>query len=218
MGDSTDSDRKKGAGLILLDKYILDKYVGYWNDQNNSIYPFYNCFCNDDIINFNNNCKTQCNGGFIYPPEDENFDQEKYEIYIEPNQKRIWGASRVDQSQYLDSISSLNVYEPPVLKNKNGISLGVNWNQMSDRAIPHIVKRNVPSRGNSTKYSLTRHRPGAASAPGYGVDVKHGSYHRYLERLKGKGPSRTQINFSEDPDYGNKRRYYGISNTNKCLC
>ena len=87
----------------------------------------------------------------------------------------------VAQSQYLDSIASLNVYSPPTLK------IGVNWNQMSDRPVPHVVKRNVPSRGNSTKYSITRHRPGAQSAPGSGVDVKHGSYHRYLERLKGKG-------------------------------
>ena len=62
----------------------------------------------------------------------------------------------------------------------------VNWNQSSDRAKPHVVVRNVPSRGNSTKYSLTRHRPGAQSAPGAGVDVKHGSYDRYLARLFAK--------------------------------
>lgn len=132
--------------------------------------------------------------------------------YSDANQKRIWKSSRVAQSQYLDSIASLNVYSPPTLK------IGVNWNQMSDRPVPHVVKRNVPSRGNSTKYSITRHRPGAQSAPGSGVDVKHGSYHRYLERLKGKGPSRTQLPNHNIPLYGNKTRYYGVSNSNSCFC
>jgi len=139
------------------------------------------------------------------------------ETNSDANQKRIWKASRVDQSQYLASISSLNVYTPPIL-----FSNSVNWNQMSDRAIPGIVKHNVPSRGNSTKYSITRERPGSQSAPGVGVDVKHGSYHRYLERLKGKGPSRTQSTNNISPLYGNKTRYYGISNTNAkaggCMC
>ncbi len=134
------------------------------------------------------------------------------ESYNVANQKRIWKASRVDQSQYIDSISSLNVYTPPTL------FTGVNWNQMSDRAIPSVVKRNVPSRGSSTKSSITRERPGAQSAPGIGVDVKHGSYHRYLERLKGKGPSRTQPPNNNFPLYGNKTRSYGISNTSNCFC
>jgi len=128
------------------------------------------------------------------------------------NQKRIWKASRVAQSQYLDSISSLSVYTPPTLNIK------VNWNQSSDRAVPGIVKRNVPSRGNSTKYSITRERPGSQSAPGAGVDVKHGSYHRYLERLKGKGPARTQPKNADLPLYGNKTRNFGISNAYDCFC
>ena len=132
--------------------------------------------------------------------------------YSDANQKRIWKASRVAQSQYLDSISALNVYSPPTL------STWVNWNQMSDRPVPSIVKRNVPSRGNSTKSSITRERPGAQSAPGSGVDVKHGSYHRYLERLKGKGPLRTQPPNNNVPLYGNKTRAYGISNTSNCFC
>lgn len=216
MSNSNNNQRLKALAALLLDREVLDQYTDYWNSEDLKIYPDYNCACEKLNKTYIENCKNLCNN-FIYPPNSEFYNQEAYEEAIAPNQKRIWKASRVDQSQYLDSISSLSVYEPPVLKNANGIPLGVNWNQMSDRARPHIVKRNVPSRGNSTKYTLTRARPGAASAPGAGVDVKHGSYHRYLERLKGKGPARTEKQFSENPNYGNKRRYYGISN-NRCLC
>ena len=168
-----------------------------------------------------NNCK--CHGASRIPlvvqcRVCQQYPLEKNSMYgrSDANQKRIWKASRVDQSQYLASISSLNVYTPPIFPS------GVNWNQMSDRAVPGVVKHNVPSRGNSTKYSITRERPGSQSAPGKGVDVKHGSYHRYLERLKGKGPSRTQSVNENVPMYGNKTRKYGISNTNAkaggCIC
>lgn len=146
----------------------------------------------------------------VAPPGSENYNPEAYESYNAPIQRRIWGASRATQSQYLETIGALNVYEPPTLK----FNL-VNWNQMSDRANPHVVNRNVPSRGNSTKYSLTRHRPGAQSAPGAGVDVKHGSYDRYLARLKGKKALRTEAKEIENPAYGNKRRYYGLSTSGR---
>ena len=35
-------------------------------------------------------------------------------------------------------------------------------------------------------------RPGSTSAPGVGVDIKHNSYDRYLAKLKGRGPLRTE--------------------------
>jgi len=54
----------------------------------------------------------------------------------------------------------------------------------SDQREHGIVKRHVPSRGSSTSSSITRHRPGGASAAGTGVDVKHGSYDRYLAKKK----------------------------------
>lgn len=171
-------------------------------DMAQTDYTVNNCYCpGSSRIPLVIQCRTCKTGNWPLPP-----------TFSYANQKRIWRASRVDQSQYLDSISSLNVYTQPTL------SIGVNWNQMSDRAIPSVVKRNVPSRGSSTKSSITRERPGAQSAPGVGVDVKHGSYHRYLERLKGKGPSRTQSPNNNIPLYGNKTRSYGISNTSNCFC
>ena len=45
---------------------------------------------------------------------------------------------------------------------------------------------NVPTRGNSTKSTITANKPGAMTPGGYGVDVKHGSYARYLGKLKGR--------------------------------
>ena len=186
--------------LIFRSK-IGDSFFSDFNAADTD-YTVNNCYCSgSNRIPLVVQCKTCKSGNWPLPSS-----------FSYANQKRIWKASRVDQSQYLDSISSLSVYKRPTL------SIGVNWNQMSDRPVPSVVKRNVPSRGNSTKSSITRERPGAQSAPGIGVDVKHGSYHRYLERLKGKGPSRTQPPNNNIPLYGNKTRSYGISNTTNCFC
>ena len=73
--------------------------------------------------------------------------------------------------------SALNVYIPPKTNPTKSL-YGVNWNQMSDRAVPSVLKTNVPSHGNSARSSLTRMRPGSTSAAGKGVDIKHGSYDR----------------------------------------
>lgn len=188
--------------MVHLDS-IIDGTEFIVNNENDIAYTKNNCLCRKyaNQIPLVSQCRTCIPSNWPLPS-----------TYSDANQKRIWKASRVSQSQYLDSISSLNVYTPPILK------IGVNWNQMSDRAVPGVVKRNVPSHGNSTKSSITRNRPGAQSAPGIGVDVKHGSYHRYLERLKGKGPSRTQSNNNNIPLYGNKTRAYGVSNSNSCFC
>jgi hypothetical protein len=47
-----------------------------------------------------------------------------------------------------------------------------------------ITKKCVPTRGNSTKSSITKLRPGSTSALGSGVHVKHGSYQRRLLKLR----------------------------------
>ena len=65
---------------------------------------------------------------------------------------------------------------------------------MSDRKEPHIQVVHTGSgstyHSSSTKRSTTLCRPGALSPGGTGVDIKHNSYDRYLNRLKGKGPLR----------------------------
>lgn len=83
------------------------------------------------------------------------------------------------------SLQTLNVANCHVYNTTNTTN-DINWNQMSDRNVAHVQRHIVPSRGDSTRTTLTRARPGACSAGGAGVDVKHGSYDRYLHRLKGK--------------------------------
>jgi hypothetical protein len=69
-------------------------------------------------------------------------------------------------------------------------------------------------------------RPGSMSAPSSavqgskGVDMKHGSYDRYLAKLKGKKPLRTQTQLSTAnvvPQYGNKTRVFGIAYSDTCV-
>jgi hypothetical protein len=131
-------------------------------------------------------------------------------------QRRIQNTVRVSQSEYLENLAGLNVYVKPLAK--YGF---VNWNQGSDRAEPGRVQRNVPSHNaNSTKTSITRMRPGSCSAAGQGVDIKHGSYARYLARIKGRGPYRTE-SLPVAPVEGNKTKKYGIAYShrgNACVC
>jgi hypothetical protein len=136
---------------------------------------------------------------------------------IDITQKRIWNTVRVPASEYVMNLASLNTYQSPSATYNN-----VNWNQMSDRAKPansQVSKINiVPSRGNSTRTSLTRDRPGSQAPGGKGVDVKHGSYARYLARLKGKGPLRTQNDTGLTAKQGNKTKMYGIVSSRACMC
>jgi hypothetical protein len=50
--------------------------------------------------------------------------------------------------------------------------------------------------------------------------VKHGSYDRYLARLKGRSALRTQSSAkaASKPVEGNKTQSYGIAYHNNCLC
>ena len=123
------------------------------------------------------------------------------------NQKRIWNTVRVPASLYTTNKACLNVY--------NGRN---SWNRQSDRNTMSITNRNVPSRGNSTKTSITRCRPGSCSAKGKGVDIKHNSYDRYLAKLKGRGPAKTEKYGDLHPKQGNKTRFFGIAYSNSCLC
>jgi hypothetical protein len=118
--------------------------------------------------------------------------------------KLIQNTVRVPSSLYTMNLASLNAYEPPVstyqvLDSAGTLyiaSPGVNWNQMSDRKQPH--KQFATASGStygasSTRRTVTRLRPGALSPGGTGVDIKHNSYDRYLNRLKGRGPVRRGV-------------------------
>ena len=69
-----------------------------------------------------------------------------------------------------------------------------NLRNQSDRKNPHYPKNyNVPTRGNSTKSSVTANRPGSMCQGGRGVDVKHGSYARYLGKIKANNISQNKM-------------------------
>lgn len=152
-------------------------------------------------------------------------------------QKLIQNTVRVPSSIYTMNLGALNVYQKPNSVNSFAaldnitylITPGVNWNQMSDRANPHkqVVVSGNGLTGNSLKRTITRLRPGALSPGGVGVDIKHNSYYRYLDRLKGKGPLRrgsipetvllSDIPFNRAfPIYGGK--LFKTSIVNNCNC
>ena len=137
-------------------------------------------------------------------------------------QKLIQNTVRVPASVYIQNLRALNSYQFPSLLHQ-----GVYWQQSSDRKFRHIQKVTVPTRGNSLRSSITRFdRPGCSSPGGAGVDIKHGSYQRYLNRLMAKGPLRREkvpptfglpIPFNPAfPIYGNKTIKTNI--INKCIC
>ena len=114
------------------------------------------------------------------------------------NYKIIKNLVRVPSSLRTMNVATLSSYNKPVGP------LFVYWNQTSDRANASIQKTYVPSFGSSTKSSITRERPGSQSPGGVGCDIKHNSYNRYLNKLRGK----------------QKHRITPIitNNNSKCLC
>ena len=137
-------------------------------------------------------------------------------------QKLIQNTVRVPCSVYMQNLRALSSYQYPSLLHQ-----GVYWQQSSDRRDRHIQKVTVPTRGNSLRTSITRFdRPGCATPGGAGVDMKHGSYQRYLNRLMAKGPLRREpipptfglpIPFNPAfPIYGNKTLKTTI--IDKCIC
>ena len=114
--------------------------------------------------------------------------------YQYQTQKIIQNTVRVPSSLYTSDLGALNVYQRPSV----ALRIGVNWNQMSDRAVPHYQTNSGNSQGSfyhgsSTKHTQTRCRPGACTPGGAGVDIKHNSYYRYMDRLKAKKPIRRGV-------------------------
>ena len=97
---------------------------------------------------------------------------------------------RVSSSALIAEKTGLEVTGPQPSNAATAANAGVNWYQGSDRNLPAglnvTFRNNVPSRGNSTKTSITRLRPGSLAPGVTGVDAKHGSYARYLARKRGK--------------------------------
>jgi hypothetical protein len=153
-------------------------------------------------------------------------------------QKIIQNTVRVKSSLYTMNLAGLMSYQKPLntyqLVEQAGTSYytppGVNWNQMSDRPSPSVqtVKTGSGSAygASSTKHTIVRNRPGAMSPGGVGVDIKHNSYDRYLNRLKGKSVLRRGVippNFGAPIQFNRAYPVYGgktvkMSIINDCDC
>jgi hypothetical protein len=120
-------------------------------------------------------------------------------------QKIIQNTVRVYASLYTANLGALTAYKKPLptpqFVEQAGtvyeVPGGVNWNQMSDRYRPSVQVTKTASGStyhpSSTRHTIVRNRPNAMSPGGVGVDIKHNSYERYLNRLKGKGPLRRGV-------------------------
>ena len=118
--------------------------------------------------------------------------------------KIINNTTGVASSLYTMNIGALTAYKKP-LDSRGGVC----WNQMSDRPVPSVQRATVPTGYNNSSNrrhgSVTSSRPGGQTPGGVGCDVKHNSYDRYLNRLKGKGPLRRgSLSNLEAPLYGGK--------------
>jgi len=139
--------------------------------------------------------------------------------------KIIQNTVRIASSLYTSNIAPLESYQKPTAQTS-----GVCWNQMSDRAIPSVQRVTVPTGYNNSlnrrHSSVTSSKPGSQTPGGVGCDIKHNSYDRYLNRLKGKGPLRrgsVPITFGKPipfnpayPIYGGKTTKTNI--VNGCDC
>lgn len=136
-------------------------------------------------------------------------------------EKIIQNQVRVSQSQLLDVKGSITI-GADYLDNSNNQYISYPFKNMSDRRVPHgLLYTNVPTRGNSIRSSITSNRPGSMAPPGKGVDVKHGSYYRYLGKLKASHLSRSEKNIIFDNDIrvnNNKQYRFSLINTANCKC
>ena len=107
--------------------------------------------------------------------------------------KLIQNTVRVQASLYTANLAPLSAYKKPI-SDPNAGFYGVCWNQMSDRPVPSVQRASVPTGYNTSMNrrhtSVTSSKPGSQTPGGIGCDIKHNSYDRYLNRLKGKGPLR----------------------------
>lgn len=128
-------------------------------------------------------------------------------------QKRIWNQVRTGSAIYTMNRAALTGGASILASGST-----TNWNQMSDRVVASIQPPMHPTHGNSLRSTLTSDRPGAGSPGGSGVDVKHDSYARYLNKKKAsqlKPQSLTTA--ATKPLYGNKTRTVGLmANTANC--
>lgn len=142
--------------------------------------------------------------------------------------KLIQNTVRVPGSLYIANLGPVTAYKQPITDQTNGL-YGVCWNQMSDSPGPSVQKPSIPTGNTSLSKrhtSVTSNKPGCQTPGGVGCDIKHNSYDRYLNRLKGKTVLRrgsVPANFGQEivfdrsaPVYGGKTIKTNI--IDGCIC
>jgi hypothetical protein len=120
-------------------------------------------------------------------------------------QKRIWRQVRTGAGIYTMNLSALTSGAAILASGST-----TNWNQRSDRVLASVQPPIHATRGNSVRSTLTSDRPGAGSPGGTGVDVKHDSYARYLNKKKATNLKTQTQNLAPSPLYGNKTSMNGL--------
>ena len=124
-------------------------------------------------------------------------------------QKIIQNTVRVPASLYTMNLAGLSGYQ-----------YGDKWHQMSDRLNP---SKQIATIG---RHATTRNIPGSMAPGGIGGDIKHNSYNRYLNKLKGKSLLRRGIipsNYGSPNEFNRAAPMYGgktfkTSIINHCDC
>ena len=162
--------------------------------------PCCNCTtCNYDQFN-STSCRSSCN---IANPASAN-------AII---QKRIWQQVRTGSGIYTMNLAALTGGAAILASGSN-----VNWNQRSDQVLASVQPAISTTRGNSLRHTITSDRPGAGSPGGTGVDVKHDSYARYLNRKKAKNLKTQTQNVAPVALYGNKTSMNGLLTDSANCC
>lgn len=174
------------------------------------------CQCSGSIIKDIVQCRGSCydcNGNNC-----SNTNLKSSELHIQDQ-------AGIPSSQYANVLSSFTVGKDLMENGRRNYSKEFNYpnRNLSDRYLGSVIKTSsiIPTRGNSTKSSITSHKPGSSNPGGKGVDVKHGSYARHLAILNAKNIKGSNIKqpFSVNPKaiINNKSYKFTIIRGN-CYC
>lgn len=177
------------------------------------------CDCSTNIINKNT---IQCRSCLL-----PNCDTNCKNAHRKTIEAKIQNQVGVSQNQMNSILSSITIRGPNsnfsfALSDRQYSRIWgneFNIRNQSDRKNPHYtINNNVPSRGSSTKSSITANRPGSTAPGGRGVDIKHGSYARYLGKIKANNISEntTNLQVNNRRVTNNKSFRFSIINTASC--
>lgn len=129
------------------------------------------CNCSSLSLTFtNSNCKSYNNVDNLYGSNG---------LFTTNINNKINNLVRMPHSLYISKIST-----DTISCSRKNLCPPYNTSNLSDQTVLSNSIATVPTRGNSLKSTITSLRPGAMTPGGKGVDVKHGSYARYLAQKK----------------------------------